>query len=175
MGEWCVGRHRRWHLEERRVPGPGDELRDITRQAALRPTTPLYAGSPGGRLGDFVEVEPGHAMDGSGVRAERFLEERPKVVHRDDEVRPGAGGRQLGDEVPPKTVRNSDPLEGLIEPLAEQLRRPIAHVPPRSAPAFSRSRSSVRYLVRTPFFWKYQPAATATDRAARLLGQSTAR
>jgi hypothetical protein len=30
----------------------------------------------------------------------------------------------------------------------------------------------VRYLVRTPFFWKYQPAATAADRAARLLGQS---
>ena len=23
-----------------------------------------------------------------------------------------------------------------------------------------------------PFFWKYQPAATATDRAARLLGKS---
>ncbi|MEZ0334499.1 MAG: hypothetical protein ACAI18_10850 [Gemmatimonadales bacterium] len=30
----------------------------------------------------------------------------------------------------------------------------------------------MRYLVRTPFSWKYQPAAAAVDRAARLLGQS---
>ena len=98
--------------------GPGEELPTSLAWPPSRPTTLAHAGSfaaaavTSSRPSDVTKWTP------ANLRPEQICEHRPEVFHRHDEIRSVTRcspthrrGRR------PKSVTNSDPLEGLIEPL----------------------------------------------------------
>ena len=93
-----VHRHRRWDLEQRQPPLPGDVLRDVEGLAAAEPDDGLTGRLPGDDLVEIGLLEGRHEHWSDEAAIEIARELWPQVLHRNDEVRPVDVRLELRDE-----------------------------------------------------------------------------